>query len=76
MAKRAGVMDVHARYGESHQREEYDLLKRVTHWTPEMVKKEAETTHEHVQPSHAIDRFGDLLGAFGFRQFEGNVKRD
>lgn len=75
MAKRAGVMDVHARYGEAHQREEYDLLKRVTHWTPEMVRAEAETTHEEVNPTHAIDSFDQLLKLFCFRQFEGNVER-
>lgn len=75
MAKRAGVMDVHARYGQSHEREEYELLKRVTHWPPEMVKKEAETTYDDVKPTHAISRFGELLDVFCFRQFEGNVKR-
>jgi phosphoglycolate phosphatase len=75
MAKRAGVMDVHARYGQSHEREEYELLKRVTNWTPEMVKKEAKTTQNDVKPTHVIDRFGELLDVFCFRQFEGNVKR-
>ena len=75
MAKRAGVMDVHARYGQSHERQEYELLKRVTHWTPEMVKKEAETTHDDVKPTHAISRFRELLDVCCFRQFEGNVKR-
>lgn len=42
MAQKAGVLDVHAAYGAAqHRSEQYDLLKKVTHWTPEMIEKEA-----------------------------------
>ena len=37
MAQMAGVTDVHALYGASQHKPEYELLRRVTHWTPEMV---------------------------------------
>lgn len=40
MAQQAGVLDVHAKYGVAHEREEYDLLRRVTHWTDGDVAKE------------------------------------
>ncbi|MFF7106383.1 HAD family hydrolase [Pseudomonas sichuanensis] len=41
MAQQANVLDVHAKYGAAqHRAEEYDLLKKVTHWTPEMVERE------------------------------------
>jgi phosphoglycolate phosphatase len=75
MAKKAGVMDVHACYGESHRREEYDLLKRVTHWTPEMVRAEQELTAEKVQPTHSIKAFTEVLDLFAFRQFEKSIVR-
>ena len=42
MAQQAGVLDIHAAYGAAqHKAEQYDLLKKVTHWTPEMVAREA-----------------------------------
>ncbi|NCP11877.1 MAG: HAD hydrolase-like protein [Sphingomonadales bacterium] len=41
MAQQAGVLDVYAAYGAAqHREEEYDLLKKVTHWTPEMIARE------------------------------------
>lgn len=43
MAQQAGVCDVYAEYGAAqHRAEQYDLLKKVTHWTPEMVARESE----------------------------------
>lgn len=43
MAQSAGVIDVWAKYGEAKDRKEYELLRKVTHWTQEEVKKEKET---------------------------------
>jgi hypothetical protein len=40
MAQGAGVTDVWAKYGESHRRDGYDLLRRVSHWTPQDVERE------------------------------------
>lgn len=40
MAQAAGVFDVHAAYGAAQHREEYALLRRVTHWRPEDVERE------------------------------------
>lgn len=40
MAQQAGVTDVHAAYGASQHKPEYELLRKVTHWTPEMVERE------------------------------------
>ena len=40
MAQQAGVTDVHAAYGASQHKQEYELLRKVTHWTPEMVERE------------------------------------
>lgn len=41
MAQGAGVLDVHAAYGQAQNRPEYDLLRRVTHWTDADVAREA-----------------------------------
>ena len=42
MAQESGVLDIHAAYGEAQKKEEYDLLRRVTHWSDETVKREKE----------------------------------
>ncbi|MGL5823808.1 MAG: HAD family hydrolase [Nocardioides sp.] len=40
MAQDLGVLDVHAAYGIVQNRPEYELLRRVTHWTDEEVERE------------------------------------
>jgi phosphoglycolate phosphatase-like HAD superfamily hydrolase len=40
MARDSGVFDVHAEYGESQRLPEYDLLRKVSHWTDEDVERE------------------------------------
>jgi len=39
MAQDARVIDVYAKYGTAQYRPEYELLREVTHWTPEAVQK-------------------------------------
>lgn len=67
MAQRAGVTDVHAKYGEAQHRPEYDLLRRVTHWNDEDVARE----RLHVGPDRPIaashtchQRFQEVLEVF------------
>lgn len=67
MAQSAGVTDVHAKYGEAQQRPEYDLLRRVTHWTDEDVERE----RAHMGPqkpvvaSHTCNSgFDEVLAVF------------
>ena len=45
MAQDAGVLDIHAKYGQAHHRKEYDLLRRVTHWTQVDVERERALAH-------------------------------
>lgn len=40
MAKDAGVLDIHAAYGEAQRRPEYELLRRVSHWPDSTVAQE------------------------------------
>jgi phosphoglycolate phosphatase-like HAD superfamily hydrolase len=72
MAQAAGVADVWAEYGTAHAREEYELLRRVSHWTREDVEREKRLTTDHVTPTHTLGEFGNLRGFFSFgRRAEG-----
>ncbi|MCT7509995.1 HAD family hydrolase [Aliarcobacter cryaerophilus] len=69
MAKDIGIIDVHAEYGLSHHKEEYELLKKVTHWTDEEVEKEKNTTKEHIEPTYVLKAsFSELLNEFKFNE--------
>ncbi|MER6285278.1 HAD family hydrolase [Streptomyces sviceus] len=70
MAQELGVHDVHAQYGVSHNRDGYDLLRRVSHWTPEEIEREKElSTRPTVTPSHVLtDGFSQLLTMFDFTE--------
>jgi FMN phosphatase YigB (HAD superfamily) len=70
MAQQCGIADVWARYGEAHKREEYELLRRVTHWTKEMVEKEKVISAADVKPSYTLDHaFSELRNMFDFVPF-------
>lgn len=67
MAQDAGVIDVLAEYGQVHKREEYDLLKRVTHWTLEQVAREQELSKAKANPTFVLEHsFKELLDLFSF----------
>lgn len=69
MARDAGILDAYAEYGSSHQREEYELLKQVTHWTSAAVEKQQQTTKSDVKPSITLRKnFSELLTAVEFVQ--------
>jgi phosphoglycolate phosphatase-like HAD superfamily hydrolase len=58
MAKRAGVTAVLARYGRTHDDDDWSLLVRITHWSEEDVAGESGTPK--VEPNFEIDSFADL----------------
>lgn len=66
MAQQAGITDVHAAYGSSQHKPEYDLLRKVTHWTPEMVERERTALKPgSVLPSHVLtENFAQILPLF------------
>lgn len=70
MAQELGVRDVHAQYGVSHDRDDYNLLRRVSHWTPEDIEREKELdARPTVTPSHVLpDGFAQLLTIFNFAE--------
>lgn len=71
MAQDAGVVDAWAEYGQAQHREQYELLKKVTHWTPEQVKREAEiNSGRHVEPTHTLkEQFSEVLAFFSCSKF-------
>lgn len=40
MGQAVGVIDLHAKYGEAHDKEEYEQLRKVSHWTQRDVERE------------------------------------
>jgi phosphoglycolate phosphatase len=70
MAQELGVHDVHAQYGVPHDRHGYNLLRRVSHWTPEDIEREKElSTRPTVTPSHVLtEDFTQLLTMFNFTE--------
>lgn len=74
MAQAAGVLDAHAAYGQAQYRPEYDLLRRVTHWTDADVEREAALTlaNTKVVPSLALhEGFSEILPVFGASSLVG-----
>lgn len=66
MAQQAGITDVHAAYGSSQHKPEYELLRKVTHWTPEMVERERTALKPgNITPSHVLTQnFAQILPLF------------
>jgi hypothetical protein len=68
MAEQAHVCDVYAAYGSAqHRADQYDLLKKVTHWTPEMVARESEAVKPGaIVPAHTFERsFAEIVDIMG-----------
>jgi phosphoglycolate phosphatase-like HAD superfamily hydrolase len=67
MAQEAHVTDAYALYGASQGKAEYELLRKVTHWTPEMVQREIMALRPGgLTPTHVLDRsFSQVLPLLG-----------
>jgi len=71
MAQETGVTDVFAMYGLAQHRKEYELLRRVSHWTDADIQREKTLKATHnVHPSYTLnERFAELLDLFDFQPF-------
>jgi phosphoglycolate phosphatase len=67
MAKRAGVIGVWARYGDRRDSQEYDLLRSVSYWTDEEIKRERNTTRKEASPRYSVSSFSELVNLFTFQ---------
>lgn len=63
MAKEAGVNAVWAKYGTEYDKQLWDILVRVTHWTSEDVKRDEELRNRaaEVLPDFTVNSFSELL---------------
>ena len=68
MAQAVGVVDVHAAYGVAYDRSEYDLLREVSHWSDDDIRRERElASHPFVSPTYTLrSSFSELLDLFHF----------
>lgn len=75
MAKDVGILDAHAAYGAAQHTDAYSLLKSVTHWTTEDVKREARINkHPPVTPSITLaSRMDELTQSVRFKSFESEM---
>lgn len=72
MAQKAGVTDVHAKYGTAHTRDEYQLLIDVTFWTDEDVAREKALKEHDVKPTFTLNNgYAELLSLFNFTSHGG-----
>ncbi len=77
MARDVGVFDIHAKYGESQRRPEYNLLQCVSHWTEADVQREREITAKgHAfEPSAVLkDSFAEIFIYCDFGPFDENKR--
>jgi len=76
MAKMSGVTDVYAKYGAPLDRQDYELLRSVTHWSQEDVEREKQPNESEISPSYVLDKnFKQLLKLFRFKRFVRPIKR-
>jgi FMN phosphatase YigB (HAD superfamily) len=64
MAREVSVLDVHAQYGESQRRPEYQILQQVSHWTEADVQREREITakgHDFTPSAVLKDSFAEIF---------------
>jgi FMN phosphatase YigB (HAD superfamily) len=73
MAHEAGVTSVFAKYGTEHfhsRKDDYNLLRDVTHWTKEVVEHEKavkESAQNH-KADFEINKFSEILDIFDFQK--------
>ena len=70
MAQKAGVIDVWAKYGVAQNRGDYELLRKVTHWTAQDVEREKRLRAEDVKAQYVLEAsFSEVLELFEFGPF-------
>ncbi|WP_110515152.1 HAD family hydrolase [Herpetosiphon llansteffanensis] len=77
MAQECAIIDVYAKYGVSQHKEEYELLRNVSHWTDEDVEREKEIQKKGLlyPPSYILNKsFSEILTLFNFIEFDNNFK--
>lgn len=73
MARAAGVISAWARYGTLYDPKLWSILVRVTHWSDEDVRREAELRRQSqaVTPDFTLDGFPEILPIFALSSQPG-----
>jgi hypothetical protein len=68
MAQSVGAIDVLAEYGISVNRDGYELLRRVSHWTKADIERERQlAANQTVVPRYVLkEQFAELLDIVDF----------
>jgi len=66
MAQGAEIVDVYAEYGGAQHHKDYELLRKVSHWTDGDVDREKAMSKKLVTPTYSISKFDEIN-----RFFEG-----
>jgi phosphoglycolate phosphatase len=68
MAQKVGIFDVWAKYGTEIDPDEYSLLQKVSHWSPEDIEREIEMKNApNVTATFTLeDNFAEILNYFEF----------
>jgi FMN phosphatase YigB (HAD superfamily) len=70
MAREVGVTDIHAKYGETSNRSEFELLSRVSHWTDADIQRESVALAKARCLEPSITLRSSFTEIFDFIQFE------
>ena len=78
MAQAAGVIDIHAKYGEGQRLEKYNILRRVSHWSEADVQREKQILEQNVtQPGVVLGvSFEEIFRYFSFKAPVSSVEND
>jgi phosphoglycolate phosphatase len=62
MAKRAGIKSIWARYGTEYDKNLWDILVKVTHWTEKDVRNEEQLRKKYrsIKPDYTINAFEEI----------------
>jgi FMN phosphatase YigB (HAD superfamily) len=72
MAQKLNITDVFAKYGVAHNQTQYELLRKVTHWSEEHVENEKHTDEKSIVPTYTLENsFKEILDIFEFIPFKG-----
>ena len=70
MANSAHVSNAWAKYGQAQNRPEYELLRKVTHWSSSAVEKEKGISEVDVEPTIVLENsLAEIMKPFSFERF-------
>lgn len=60
-AQKCGIEDVHAEYGNNHDRDNFELLVDISHWSEDEIENARKPSEVEVKPTNRIYSFSELM---------------